>query len=1103
MGSAQGIALHLHADVEELPLFIPKRREVHTLRQRPEAAGQGPIPQQPRAGQGADGEIAAVHGGDVPGRQGPEGVDIHPVIEVAPPFGHAFAGVQRAGHTARTFALIDDIQFPRRGAAQQVQPDVGGRGAAGRGGGRVELYVVRGQGGVHLREEAPGIPGQGPKHGPLPLRQGAGLSGGLPLHIPHPAAAQPEQPRQRRRQRPAARHDEPRQRQQRRQPGTVPPAPAALRLRRGHPFQQPFPGDEPPPEGAEGGVQHAGRRSGQGHQLRTGPGPRFRGQGMEEGVHIDGQEPRRQRLRVRRPGGVQQEGQLRRGQQAPGQVVQHAEAVRRGQSPLGEDQGQELPVAPCPAVEPPAPAIEGGGAAIVKGHVAQEAGPGQRPFDEIVGEHAALRQRSVQRPAEPLNVVNALAAVDPRPGQVHPEGRHRGGIAVHPSGPGIEPGEAVDAGRRGRLHPGLQHGEAPVQRMGQRPGEHVGRAGEHAGVGVQRHHAGKAVFQRLPIGEEGRALPGQQAVQVLDGPALPVPAHPAAIPLQQGAGAVEIEILFPPRPPVHLRHAGGGGGNNIIVAGHMLPVGIGEIAQQQTAQVGVVLHAAQRLQIVAGRAGPVRVRQQHGGDDEGPPVLRQPLKFQLQQPCGPDEPGKHPPHDGPRRSPARQQTGGDEPHYTDPPGQQQPQRQPGQRQRRQRPPAPWIGDDLIQADMGPPQPPKERPPPPVVIEPPADGVPDILQRFFPKRSPGQPFTLRPSRRGLAGHFPWRGLPDMLRLSRRALTGHFPGCGLPGMLRLYHFTLAGCFHGRGLAGRGHSHAGDGQLSQADGAGDALHLFADGLAGRGVHAGVDPGGVPAQGGLHGGEGLEGGLPVQPVQHAAGAGEVVQPQAVVGEGVVGLPDDALRGQPRADHVALQDFARARHARLAAAHQGMLQKDGTDAGEPPGAFHPGLRRRAFLRRPDDGAGHPRKAPQHGNAQRHGHGPQLPLGIGVVLKGLHQRLFGQEAFPGAQQALHMGQHPGPTALRGQADAPLLRRLFGACQYEAALGAEAAQALPRPGSASLQPTGRPKRPLQPPAIRPGQAQLCRFDISHGPSVPGHRRSIRPSFAPITHKKTSR
>ena len=257
----------------------------------------------------------------------------------------------------------------------------------------------------------------------------------------------------------------------------------------------------------------------------------------------------------------------------------------------------------------------------------------------------------------------------------------------------------------------------------------MGGARQHAGVAVQRHHIGKASPQRprrAALGGEGRRAAEEQPVQVLQRAALAVPAHPAHVGLQQRARSVEVEVLLPPRAGVHLSDAGVDGGEDVIVSGHVLAVGVGEVAQQQTAQVRVVLQRPQRLQVVAHGPGPASVGDGHRGDDQGTAALRQAVQLQLQKPRGSHAPRKHAPRQREGRRPPHRQAQG-----------QKPGREQAARQRRERraqhdegeggPLSAGIGHPALQPQAGHAEGAAQRPPSRVVIEPPAHRGPGIVR----------------------------------------------------------------------------------------------------------------------------------------------------------------------------------------------------------------------------------------------------------------------------------------------------------------------------------------------------------------------------------------
>ena len=434
VGRAGPARLRVHADAEQLPVPVVQRRKVHLPRQRPQPVRQlRPDLRRVGAQQQRRGQVAAVHGGDIAGPQRGEGIDVVPVVQVAAPLLQPPDVLQRGGHAALHFGYVNEAQPPRGEAAEQVQRDVGGRGAPGRTHGRVQLHVVRGQRRVAcghvVREEAPGVPGQ--------LEEDVPLAGGVErllravmLHVPDPARAREEQRGQRQRHEAPPGGQQPGNQQQRRHPpgqGDI-HAPAPLGVRGGHPLHQLLPGDAQPPQRAQHGVQAAPGEGGQRRQPRGGPAPQaFPCGEIQQRLQVVHDQRRQQHVAAARPGGADQQAQQRGGLQRSDQVVQHAEPVRSGEpSPVGkrapaQQQRQQLPVAPGPAVQP---GQEGGQAAriaVVEGDVPRKARPGDRAFDQVMAEDAPLGQRALQRPGEGGHVVDALSGVDAAARGVLPE----------------------------------------------------------------------------------------------------------------------------------------------------------------------------------------------------------------------------------------------------------------------------------------------------------------------------------------------------------------------------------------------------------------------------------------------------------------------------------------------------------------------------------------------------------------------------------------------------------------------------------------------------------------------------------------------------------
>ena len=89
------------------------------------------------------------------------------------------------------------------------------------------------------------------------------------------------------------------------------------------------------------------------------------------------------------------------------------------------------------------PAPKRAGAAVAERHIAQKTGAGQRALDQVVGQYATLGQRSVHRALEVCHAIDALAAVDALPGQIHPQGGCVNGVGVQSAHAGIHQRKAA------------------------------------------------------------------------------------------------------------------------------------------------------------------------------------------------------------------------------------------------------------------------------------------------------------------------------------------------------------------------------------------------------------------------------------------------------------------------------------------------------------------------------------------------------------------------------------------------------------------------------------------------------------------------------------
>src|SRR6202035_784810 len=124
-----------------------------------------------------------------------------------------------------------------------------------------------------------------------------------------------------------------------------------------------------------------------------------------------------------------------------------------------EDPGQELPVAPRPAMLAGGGDLEVGGELLEQLDVGDQASAGEDPLEEIVAQERAVRHSAVERGAEGVDVVDPLAGEGAFAGEVLVDVRDRGGIRIDPGRPREDALEerAVPLAGQGGGDPRLQH----------------------------------------------------------------------------------------------------------------------------------------------------------------------------------------------------------------------------------------------------------------------------------------------------------------------------------------------------------------------------------------------------------------------------------------------------------------------------------------------------------------------------------------------------------------------------------------------------------------------------------------------------------------------
>ena len=987
---AQAIVLHIRADPEQLAFPVEKAGEVHAFGQGAQTAGERRVERAHPggAGQKRGGEVSAVHRGDVARAQRAQRVDVVPVVEMAMPRFHALERLHRGGEALAQFGIADETEGARREAGGQVEADVGGRCAAGRAHGGIDLHIVRRQKILPRRdvrlEEAPCLARQPRERAELPRVQGAAAVGGRILQVAQQPRGEQKQGDERQRGQQPRGGKQPRYAEDgSHAAGRAHARAAGGGVGGGHPVEHVFFGEGEAEERARGRVKERRRRRGQRRQLRHRPPPEVAlgveqmRQGVEEGIeHAQGKGGAQVE-----PDALQKQRQQRRKRQRAQEVIQQLQPRERGQA-AAKEEGQKLPVPARPAVE----AFEIGGErfreAVVKGDVVCKGRAGQFALDEVVAEDAAFGQFPLHGLHEGAHIVDALAAKAAAAGHVLIEVRDGDGIGVHAARTSEEADEAVFDRRGGELHIRLHDGIAAaraafcaraVEGVQERAGEGVERAGKGAGVGVERRHQRKAPGEAVAgfaLGGEGVARARrvqEQAIERHQRPALALVSHPALVRGIETALAVQVKVLFPAGALVHGADAGAGGGEYLRVVRLRGGGAVAEVAEKEVGGVFVAVEAAERFQIVAEFEGALCGAEQRRHHHQQTRFPAQRFGAELQQPARARK----------ARGKAAQQQHGRAPRKRHAQRQHQEaagdervggkQRREAKRLRGDEPAAARVGDQARRAGAGT-EAGGQRRAALVFIEPPAD---------------------RAARAAV------------LSGRRRRLPGH-------------HL-----------------------FAEAQAAAEGLHLLAHGGAGGVVHARIRAVRVGAQFRLGAGELRETLLPVEGVEHALAADEIVQAHGQERLRLVLQADHLFAALAQARHPALQAGAHLGQLPLHGELQGALEKGRRIAHAPRAVirFHEALGRAALTGMLDDGARAVTERFGKGAAQRGGHGPDFGHGQRLhVVKGAQgqkQALAAEGRVAQGHDLAHEHEHARRPAHGGQTHAAIQTRLRGAGLHDA------------------------------------------------------------------------
>ncbi len=340
----------------------------------------------------------------------------------------------------------------------------------------------------------------------------------------------------------------------------------------------------------------------------------------------------------------QQQRQRNRRHHRAAQVVKHFPAVDRTHrvAPGLQQKGQKLPVAAGPAVHPR------GGHVGMKRRVFNQRDVGHcgaarnRAFQQVVAEHAVVRQPASQHRLQRLHVEQALAGVGAFAEQVLIDIGTGGAVDVDAALPGKQPVKQCDLARGGqrRDHARLQDAVAAghpapagikpglILRMRRHAHQLAQAAGGQLGVAVQRHDVGCAgcdARRFAQIQKHAAAAFGQRGNQLLQLAALALPAYPALLALAEAALAVQHDetgrhTVLGRIQGVERRGLAHCLGQQPGIASSLGAAGVGPVGQQR--KLGVAFGVGKVVQLQPphqcfGGSG----AGQHGGDHHHHPVV--------------------------------------------------------------------------------------------------------------------------------------------------------------------------------------------------------------------------------------------------------------------------------------------------------------------------------------------------------------------------------------------------------------------------------------------------------------------------------------------------
>ena len=374
------------------------------------------------------------------------------------------------------------------------------------------------------------------------------------------------------------------------------------------------------------------------------------------------------------PGGSEESEEGRRHEAAP-QVVENLPAaderkpVSHDAVPGGnerEEPQENLPVAPNPAMLPPRVGQDVRRIVVDDLDVRDESRAGVEALEQVVREERVLRDAALERRDERVHVVQPLPGEDALSEEVLVCVGYGPRIGIHPGVARVDAGEQRVRGaglsdRDARLEDAVSLGDPPqprvhvrlVERMREDPDQRAGRSAREPSVGVERQDVADGredpdVADDLRVARS-RGSP-EEAIELLDLPALALPAHVEALFRIPGAEAMEEKepVVFPCRVAVvQVLDPGARRREDFGVVRKRLRLGVTKVAEESEVHVRVQIPESLHFEVVDQIAHRIHARKEGRHDDHRPSALGDAAgKVQPREPARGHEPARDPLNQG-------------------------------------------------------------------------------------------------------------------------------------------------------------------------------------------------------------------------------------------------------------------------------------------------------------------------------------------------------------------------------------------------------------------------------------------------------------------------